>query len=417
MAKKFFIGDFIKDNADYIKEQTASVTKAASELIGDVYDEAKKGYDVITWENDYKSIQNELNEAIRNNNKQSFSSIRKRARKLLDSSTVVGSTFHNRKGRALLLLSHCAKNDAEARLYLIRAMGVNDKDIKDEAIDQYETVTKKIISCNFAESYKPFERQFLFFVNNNKELINCYDEDEQIKWVFTNKEYPVSIVFPTKYPEAYELYISHPVLDDHYIKFADAEDYLFNERFIVISRILKGLGAKRIDMTFNREEYVEKASSLLSKIGITFKDGTDTYSGSHSRKQTKGSDKEVKEARTIVAECTPTIIEVPEDLENWCQLDKEISNLVNSRMDTNETNTCHIEISSESLLNLNNIVSDKVKASYTNMLTSIEGNFKLDREKLFTQKKKKTIVMDVEYATRNEIAENRKERNPWYKIW
>ena len=416
MAKKFTIGGLFKDNADFIKEQAASVTKAASDIVGDVLDEAKKGYDVFTWEDEYKSIQNELNKAILNNNKQSLISIRRRASKLLDSSTIIGSTFYNRQGRALLLLSKCAKNDAEKRLFLIRAMGVNDKDIKDEATDNYELVTQDIIS-NFTESYKPIERQFLFFVNNIDELIKCYDEDEQIKWVFTNKVYPTSVVFPSKFPEAYELYISHPVLDDHYIKFADAEDYLFNERFMIISRILKGLGAKRIEMTFNSEEYVEKASTWLSKIGITYKDGTETYSGSHSRKKTNVSDKEDKENRTIVAECTPTVIKVPEDLNNWCQLDNEISNLVKSRMDTNETNTCHIEISSEQLLNLNSFVSDKVKASYNNMITSIEGNFTLDRGKAFTQKKKKTIVMDVEYATRNEIEENGKKINPWYKFW
>ena len=416
MAKNFTIGGFLKDGADRIKEQAESLTKAASDVFGDVVDEAKKGCNVFTWEDEYKTIQNELNEAIVNNNKQSLISIRRRASKLLDSSTIIGSTFYNRQGRALLLLSKCAKNDAEKRLFLIRAMGVNDKDIKDEAIENYELVTQDIIS-NFSESYKPIERQLLFFVKSIDELIKCYDEDEQIKWVFTNEKYPTSVIFPSKYPEAYELYISHPVLDNHYIKFADAEDYLFNERFEVISRILKGLGAKRIEMTFNSEEYVEKASSWLSKIGITYKDGSETYSGSHSRKKINGSDKEDKETRTIVAECTPTVIEVPEDLNNWSQLDKEISNLVKTRLDTNEMNSCHIEISSERLLNLNSFVSDKVKASYSNMMTSIDANFALDREKAFTQKKKKTIIMDVEYAMRNEIEEKGKKVNPWYKFW
>lgn len=418
MAKKFRIGDFLKDNADSIKEQAVSVTQAASDLVGNVLDETKKGYDVLTsWEGEYKSIKDELNKAIRNNNKESFLSIRRRANKLLDSSNLLGATFHNKKGRALLLLSSCAKSDAEKRKFLIRAMGVNDKDIKDEATDQYKAVTKDIIS-NFIESYKPIERQCLFFVKNIDELIKCYgeNEDEQM-WVFTKIEYPTSVVFPSKFPEAYELYISHPVFDDHYIKFADAEDYLFSERFMVISRILKGLGAKRIEMTFDREEYIGKASSLLSKIGITLKDGTEAYSGSHSRKQTRESDKEAKETRIIVAECTPTIIEVPEDLKIWCQLDKEISNLVKSRMDTNETNTCQIEISSKSLLNLNSFESDKVKASYSNMMTSIDGNFKIDKEKAFIQKNKKTIAMNVMYATKNEIAENKKKSNSWYKFW
>lgn len=100
---------------------------------------------------------------------------------------------------------------------------------------------------NFALfSNRPYhERQFIFTVRDLDHIGGCYDETDNIKYVFPLDELPGEITFPVGHPQPNTLYYAHP-LRPMYLPFENAQLLLFYEKVHEMCRLFQCLGATQI---------------------------------------------------------------------------------------------------------------------------------------------------------------------------
>ena len=143
----------------------------------------------------------------------------------------------------------------------------------DELLDNIQFVKDNLIF-----SLQPYhDRQFIFTVRDLDHIGGCYDETDNIKYVFPLDELPKDISFPMGHPQANTLYYAHP-LRPVYLPFENAQLTLFYEKVQEMCRLFQCLGATKITARCLKGNKI--SSNVMASSAVSAEGGYKIISGS-----------------------------------------------------------------------------------------------------------------------------------------
>lgn len=306
---------------------------------------------------------------------------------------------------AVLEKAHICRGIFTRRRLYIQSMGANDADVRSIAQDCYKEVTEDLFVYKF-EDYKNTnleefdeeirediremvesskfhnfieypQRQFIFIVPNVNKIAGCYDDTDNINWVFTADRIPSDLRFPVGHPQPNTLYYCHPVNQDYYMPFDGAENKLFHEKVHEFCYLMQCLGATEIMFhTVKGERVTESSARELSAnlgVGVKVNEGSIEYSGSASTSLASDS----RHSMDVVQMFNPVNRPFcPEGL-TWFASDEEWNTLVKQRLNGNLL-SYNMRISSESTCQLSGNQKHAVKAAFSNLMAKVNSSFNYD---------------------------------------
>lgn len=322
-----------------------------------------------------------------------------------------------------------------ARPYFIRALQIKDaEDVKKEALELYRRSTDALLrqfneykrNYRLEEEYKNSseddfkfyeeladserftsikyeDRRFIFFIQDENHIAGCYDESNNINWVFTLDKYPSEIELPNGHPQANTLYLGHPLRSSIYVPFEEAEYMFFIDEVRVFCWICQCLGATEIsfrtvkgkDVVQNNSDY--KNSNADFNIRITKANGNYDSSGNIQ------SEKASKSAMEMTQKFRPKKMPyIPNDCEDWINAKSDWKQLVKQRLEGNMLNyTQHI--SSTEFLHLSSNQKRSLKASFSNFMMKANGSFDINTDNTFIQTEETEWEISVSFISVEEI--------------
>lgn len=160
-------------------------------------------------------------------------------------------------------IEQVADDVRSARNCFIAAMDSEDFDLKKNAKNSYELLTREISSDKNSflnDDYN--KRKFLFTVSNDKQIPGCYDKEDNVQWIFSLGLIPDYINFPVGHPQPNTLYIGHPLKPGVYIPFENATEQLFMEKVRELCYLAQCLGA--VEIKFKRIKGLDVSNSESS---------------------------------------------------------------------------------------------------------------------------------------------------------
>lgn len=160
-------------------------------------------------------------------------------------------------------IEQVADDVRSARNCFIAAMDSEDFDLKKNAKNSYELLTREISSDKSSflnDDYN--KRKFLFTVSNDKQISGCYDKEDNVQWIFSLGLIPDYINFPVGHPQPNTLYIGHPLKPGVYIPFENATEQLFMEKVRELCYLAQCLGA--VEIKFKRIKGLDVSNSESS---------------------------------------------------------------------------------------------------------------------------------------------------------
>lgn len=170
-------------------------------------------------------------------------------------------TIFKQKGE----IEQMADDVRSARNCFIAAMDSDDFDLKKDAKNSYELLTREISSDKSSflnDDYN--KRKFLFTVSNDKQIPGCYDKEDNVQWIFSLGLIPDYINFPVGHPQPNTLYIGHPLKPGVYIPFENATEQLFMEKVRELCYLAQCLGA--VEIKFKRIKGLDVSNSESSCV-------------------------------------------------------------------------------------------------------------------------------------------------------
>ena len=168
-------------------------------------------------------------------------------------------TIFKQKGE----IEQMADDVRSARNCFIAAMDSEDFDLKKNAKNSYELLTREISrdkNSFLNDDYN--KRKFLFTVSNDKQIPGCYDKEDNVQWIFALGQIPDYINFPIGHPQPNTLYIGHPLKPGVYIPFENATEQLFMEKVRELCYLAQCLGA--VEIKFKRIKGLDVSNSEAS---------------------------------------------------------------------------------------------------------------------------------------------------------
>lgn len=162
-------------------------------------------------------------------------------------------------------IEQVADDVRSARNCFIAAMDSEDFDLKKNAKNSYELLTREINSDKSSflnDDYN--KRKFLFTVSNDKQIPGCYDKEDNVQWIFSLGLIPDYINFPVGHPQPNTLYIGHPLKPGVYIPFENATEQLFMEKVRELCYLAQCLGA--VEIKFKRIKGLDVSNSESSCV-------------------------------------------------------------------------------------------------------------------------------------------------------
>lgn len=162
-------------------------------------------------------------------------------------------------------IEQVADDVRSARNCFIAAMESEDFDLKKNAKNSYELLTREISSDKSSflnDDYN--KRKFLFTVSNDKQIPGCYDKEDNVQWIFSLGLIPDYINFPVGHPQPNTLYIGHPLKPGVYIPFENATEQLFMEKVRELCYLAQCLGA--VEIKFKRIKGLDVSNSESSCV-------------------------------------------------------------------------------------------------------------------------------------------------------
>ena len=306
---------------------------------------------------------------------------------------------------AVLEKAHIHRGHFSKRKLYIQCMDSCDSDIRSIATDCYKEETDIIFNYLF-EDYKNTnleefdeedreevremvesnkfqnfieypQRQFIFIVPNMNKIAGCYDDTDNINWVFTADRIPSDIRFPVGHPQPNTLYYCHPVKQDYYMPFDGAEKKLFHEKVHEFCYLMQCLGATEIVFhTIKGEKVTETSARELSANidgGVKVYEGSAEYSGRTSSSLASDSIHTMDVAQRFNPIDKPFC---PEGL-TWFAADEEWNTVVKQRLNGNLL-SYNMRISSENTCQLSGNQKHAIKAAFSNLMAKVNSSFNYD---------------------------------------
>lgn len=275
----------------------------------------------------------------------------------------------------------------------------------DEMLDFYADELMNDIQLTkdkFIFSLQPYhDRQFIFTVRDLDHIGGCYDETDNIKYVFPLDELPKDISFPMGHPQANTLYYAHP-LRPVYLPFENAQLTLFYEKVQEMCRLFQCLGATKITARCLKGNKV--SSNVMASSAVSAEGGYKIISGSGGVKnQTNASaDSETRDEMFMTQTFSPYKAPYcPKDLV-WTKKDPELLSLIKQRMEGGLLDFTKRVSSYETSNMSQNLITD-VKAAFQNLMGNVSANYSASVDTTFSSTQETEWEISVEFKPLDEL--------------
>ena len=254
----------------------------------------------------------------------------------------------------------------------------------------------------FIFSLQPYhERQFLFTVRDLDHIGGCYDETDNIKYVFPLDELPKDISFPMGHPQANTLYYAHP-LRPVYLPFENAQLTLFYEKVQEMCRLFQCLGATKITARCLKGNKI--SSNVMASSAVSAEGGYKIVSGSGGVKNQSNAsaDSETRDEMFMTQTFSPYKAPYcPKDLV-WTKKDPELLSLIKQRMEGGLLDFTKRVSSYETSNMSQNLITD-VKAAFQNLMGNVSANYSASADTTFSSTQETEWEISVEFKPLDEL--------------
>lgn len=282
------------------------------------------------------------------------------------------------------LKAYCLDDAVERTRLLIRALPFAVDNDEREKVKKYiseKTVPYGISEQNTFMSRPYHDRQLIFIVRDLNHIGGCYDDSDNIKYVFPLDELPGDITFPLGHPQPNTLYYAHP-LRPYYMPFENANILLFHEKIQEICRLFQCLGAEEITTTSIKGERISQ--SVVSSVGVDSEVGRKFLgtSGGFNEK-VSGSENisrrnEMSLTQTFDPKRAPYC---PDDLL-WTKDDPEIQTFIKQRLEGGLLNFSR-RVSSLETCNVSSSQLMDIKGAFSTMMSNVSANYSSEQDTTF----------------------------------
>ncbi len=294
-------------------------------------------------------------------------------------------------------IEQVAEDVRSARNCFIAAMDSEDFDLKKNAKNSYELLTREISSDKSSflnDDYN--KRKFLFTVSNDKQIPGCYDKEDNVQWIFSLGLIPDYINFPVGHPQPNTLYIGHPLKPGVYIPFENATEQLFMEKVRELCYLAQCLGA--VEIKFKRIKGLDVSNSESSclehsgEAGRKFLNVGGSLGVSGSETNTYSS----KDGVELVQRYSP--IKKPFCPEGmvWYDSDPTWQTLVKQRLNGNILSYVeHVSSIETTTVSSNQLMS--LKGSFEYLFAKASGSYDAKTDKTFSKTEEIEWEIDMKF--------------------
>ena len=302
-------------------------------------------------------------------------------------------TIFKQKGE----IEQMADDVRSARNCFIAAMDSEDFDLKKNAKNSYELLTREISrdkNSFLNDDYN--KRKFLFTVSNDKQIPGCYDKEDNVQWIFALGQIPDYINFPIGHPQPNTLYIGHPLKPGVYIPFENATEQLFIEKVRELCYLAQCLGA--VEIKFKRIKGLDVSNSEASsversgEVGLKFLNVGGSHEVSGSETNTYSS----KDGVELVQRYSP--IKKPFCPEGmvWYDSDPTWQTLVKQRLNGNILSYVeHVSSIETTTVSSNQLKS--LKGSFEKLFIKASGSYDAKTDKTFSKTEEIEWEIDMQF--------------------
>ena len=302
-------------------------------------------------------------------------------------------TIFKQKGE----IEQMADDVRSARNCFIAAMDSEDFDLKKNAKNSYELLTREISrdkNSFLNDDYN--KRKFLFTVSNDKQIPGCYDKEDNVQWIFALGQIPDYINFPIGHPQPNTLYIGHPLKPGVYIPFENATEQLFIEKGRELCYLAQCLGA--VEIKFKRIKGLDVSNSEASsversgEVGLKFLNVGGSHEVSGSETNTYSS----KDGVELVQRYSP--IKKPFCPEGmvWYDSDPTWQTLVKQRLNGNILSYVeHVSSIETTTVSSNQLKS--LKGSFEKLFIKASGSYEAKTDKTFSKTEEIEWEIDMQF--------------------
>ena len=302
-------------------------------------------------------------------------------------------TIFKQKGE----IEQMADDVRSARNCFIAAMDSEDFDLKKNAKNSYELLTREISrdkNSFLNDDYN--KRKFLFTVSNDKQIPGCYDKEDYVQWIFALGQIPDYINFPIGHPQPNTLYIGHPLKPGVYIPFENATEQLFMEKVRELCYLAQCLGA--VEIKFKRIKGLDVSNSEASsversgEVGLKFLNVGGSHEVSGSETNTYSS----KDGVELVQRYSPIKKPFCPKGMVWYDSDPTWQTLVKQRLNGNILSYVeHVSSIETTTVSSNQLKS--LKGSFEKLFIKASGSYEAKTDKTFSKTEEIEWEIDMQF--------------------
>lgn len=251
-------------------------------------------------------------------------------------------------------------------------------------------------------SNRPYhDRQFIFTVRDLDHIGGCYDETDNIKYVFPLDELPGEITFPVGHPQPNTLYYAHP-LRPMYLPFENAQLLLFYEKVHEMCRLFQCLGATQISARCLKGNKVSQEIITSSDFDVEGGYKVVSASGGFHGKATMSGKRESRDEMQLNQSFSPKKAPYcPDDLL-WAKEDPELRTLIQQRLEGGLLEFTK-KVSSYETSNLSQNQVNDVKAAFQSLMANVSANYSASTDTTFSQTTETEWEISVQFKPLDEF--------------
>ena len=247
------------------------------------------------------------------------------------------------------------------------------------------------------------DRQFIFTVRDLDHIGGCYDETDNIKYVFPLDELPGDITFPIGHPQANTLYYAHP-LRPMYLPFENAQLLLFYEKVQEICRLFQCLGATQITTRCLKGSKISQDIVTNYNLGIDGEYKVINASGNYEGKRSYSENKENRDEMFLTQTFAPQKAPYcPDDLL-WAKNDPELQTFIRQRLEGGLLEFTK-KVSSFETSNISQNQLNEVKAAFQNLMANVSANYSASTDSTFNQTMETEWEISVQFKPLEEFSD------------
>lgn len=302
-------------------------------------------------------------------------------------------TIFKQKGE----IEQMADDVRSARNCFIAAMDSEDFDLKKNAKNSYELLTREISrdkNSFLNDDYN--KRKFLFTVSNDKQIPGCYDKEDNVQWIFALGQIPDYINFPIGHPQPNTLYIGHPLKPGVYIPFENATEQLFMEKVRELCYLAQCLGA--VEIKFKRIKGLDVSNSEASSVERSGEVGRKflNVGGSHEVSGSETNTYSSKDGVELVQRYSPINKPFCPEGMVWYDSDPTWQTLVKQRLNGNILSYVeHVSSIETTTVSSNQLMS--LKGSFEYLFAKASGSYDAKTDKTFSKTEEIEWEIDMQF--------------------